>query len=83
MKDNPNKKDSFHSGIPGDDVELRLVPPSEFSSVALSRFRTNDDADDHLDPLEYFTLVGRTVRLKKPLDRDERDVSSVMFQVRH
>ena len=61
-----------------------MVPPSPLDPAAVSapgglgrNFSVN-----HLDPLEYFALDGRSVRLKRPLDRDEKDVSSVMFQVR-
>ena len=29
----------------------------------------------------HFELDGKTLRLRKPLDRDEKDLSSIMFQV--
>ena len=30
---------------------------------------------------EFFRLDGKAVRLTRPLDRDEKDLSSIVFQV--
>ena len=31
----------------------------------------------------HFELDGKALRLRKPLDRDEKDLSSIMFQVQN
>ena len=35
----------------------------------------------HQSPLDQFRLEGKSVRLQEPLDRDESDLSSIVFQV--
>ena len=52
-------------GEPGTDIALELLPSEE----------------DPEAPAELFALVGKQVRLTAPLDRDARDLSSIMFQV--
>ena len=35
----------------------------------------------HQSCLDQFRLEGKSVRLQEPLDRDESDLSSIVFQV--
>ena len=53
------------SGTPGEDMKLSIL--NDASSSSSSR--------------DMFALDGKRIRLLKPLDRDENDISSIMFQV--
>ncbi len=58
------------AGAPGRDIELSVLedPPNGR--------RGGEEEND------FFYLEGKSLRLKRPLDRDEKDLSSLMIQVR-
>ncbi len=68
----------------GDDVEQDTFPAelpisgSPGQDMELSLFHLPEDRPDR----DYFRLEGKRLRLIRPLDRDEEDLSSIMLQVR-